>query len=160
MDASLFDPQSFMDATIDAPTVRRPPLPIENPATPDHLYLAVIGEPKPRTWQGKADPSKSGVAFDVPLLIDVPQQLQESHKLPPQVTLSDSIMLDLTDQGAIDNAPGKNRRLRVYRDATDLNKPGDVFSFRKLQGRIVKVKIDHELYQGDIMDRVGTVLKG
>lgn len=159
MDASLFDPQSFLDATIDAPSVRRPPLPVENPATPDRLYLAVLGEPKPRAWQGKTDPSRSGIAFDIPVKIDVPAELREKLGVEAQVTLSDSIMLDLTEQGAIDNGPGKNRRLRIYREATDLNKPGDVFSFRKLEGRLVKVKIDHELYQGDIMDRVGTVLK-
>lgn len=160
MDASMFDPQSFLDATISEPSVRRPPLPIENPATDDRLYTGILGEPKPRTWQGKQDPSRSGIAFDVPITIEVPGQLQQSLKLSPTVVLQDSIMLDLTEQGSIDNSPGKNRRLRVYRDATDLNKAGDVFSFRKLAGKVVKVKIEHEIYQGEIMDRVNTVLKG
>lgn len=160
MDASLFDPQSFLDATLDKPSVRRPPLPVENPDAPDGLYMATLGEPKPRTWQGKADPSRSGIAFDIPVKIDVPPSVKEQLGLDTSVvTLGDSIMLDLTEQGAIDNGPGKNRRLRIYREATDLNKPGDVFSFRKLEGKLVKVKIEHEVYQGDIMDRVNTVLK-
>jgi hypothetical protein len=160
MDASLFDPQAFLDATLDTPSIRRPPLPVENPASPDGLYLATLGEPKPRTWQGKVDPSRSGVAFDVPINIDVPGELKDKLGLATsQITLNDSIMLDLTEQGAIDNGPGKNRRLRIYREAADLNKPGDVFSFRKLEGRLVKVKIEHDMYQGDIMDRVNTVLR-
>ena len=156
---SAFDPQSFLDATISEPSVRRPPLPIENPYADDRLYVALIGEPKMRSWTGKSDPSKSGIACDISLVIDVPGQMQADLGLPPQVTLRDSIMLDLTPQGAIDNAAGKNGRLRIYREATNLNKPGDVFAFRKLQGQVVKVKPAHELYNGDIMDKVGTVLK-
>lgn len=156
---SLFDPNAFLDATIDTPTVRRPPLPIENPASPDGTYMAVCGEPKARTWESKKDPGKSGVAMDMPLTIDVPAQLQESMQLPPQVLLTDGIMLDLTPQGTIDTAPGKNRKLRVYREAADMNKPGDVFSFRKFSGRVFKVKITHEVYEGDILDKIGTVLK-
>ena len=44
-------------------------------------------------------------------------------------------------QGTLDTAPGKNRRLRIYREACDMNKAGDVFSPRKLQGQLIKVKI-------------------
>lgn len=159
MNPSAFDPQSFLDATISEPSVRRPPLPVENPHADDRLYVGLIGEPKMRPWTGKADPSKSGMACDLTITIDVPPQMQAEQGLPAQVVLRDSIMLDLTAQGAIDNAPGKNPRLRIYREATNLNKPGDAFSFRKLQGQVVKVKVAHELYQGDIMDKVGTVLK-
>ena len=154
-----FDPQKFLDATVDQPSIRRPPLPTENPASPDGLYMAVIGEPKARPWTGRQDPTKSGVAMDIPLLIDVPGQLQDQYKIQAQVQLTDSILLDLTPEGQMDNAPGKNRKLRIYRDATNLNKPGDVFSFRKLQGQPVKVRITHEQYEGDTLDKVATVLK-
>lgn len=159
MDASAFDPATFLDATTTEAATRRPPLPVENPAAPDGCYVAVIGEPKPRAWQGKNDPTKSGLACDVPLVIDVPAQLQDQLKLPPQVTLTGGGFVDLTEAGQIDWAPGRNRTWRAYREATGLNTPGQPFNFRMLQGKVVKVKVAHEVYQGDIMDKVATVLK-
>jgi len=159
VNASQFDPATFLDATIDQPTEKRPPLPVECPGTSDGLYTAVVGEVGARAWQGKKDPTKSGIAWDVPLQIEVPGQLQADLKLQPQLTLRDSIMVDLTEQGTIDNTPGKNRRLRTYREACDMNKPGDVFSARKMQGRVVKVKISHEIYEGQPVERIDNVLK-
>lgn len=160
MNASQFDPALFLDATLDQPTEKRPPLPVECPGVSDGLYTAIIGEIAARAWQGKKDPTKSGIAWDVPLLIEVPQQLQEALKLQPQLTLRDSIMVDLNEQGMIDNSPGKNRRLRIYREATDLNKPGDVFSARKMQSKVIKVKLSHELYEGQPVERIDNVLRG
>lgn len=151
---SQFDPALFLDATIDQPSVKRPPL----PAAMD--FVGVIGEIKPRTWVGKKDPTQGGVVMDVQITIDL-SAYPEVQKLIglPKVVMFDGIMLDLTANGAIDNAPGKNRRLRLYREALDMNKPGDVFSFRMMQGRMVRVKIAHEVYQGDVMDKIDSVAK-
>ena len=154
---SQFDPASFLDATLTAPLEKRPPLPIECPGAENGLYTAIIGEVKSRTWQGKTDPTKSGIVLDVPLVIQVPQQLQEVMKLAPTLTLTDGIMLDLTDAGSIDTAPGKNRVLRNYREAVDMNKVGDAFSPRKMQGLVVKVKISHEMYNGNPVERIAGV---
>lgn len=151
-DISAFDPQSFLDATLEAPTERRNPLPVGD-------YHAVIGEVAARAWQGRKDTTKSGIAWDVPLTVDIPAALQSALELPPTLTLKASIMLDLTDSGSIDNSKGKNGHLRMYRDALDLNKPGDSFSARKMQGRVVVVKITHELYEGNIQERVGAVAR-
>lgn len=157
---SAFSPEAFLDASISTPTEKRKPLPIENPADPAGLYSARIIEVKMRPWEGKKDPTKSGVAADIPLEIQVPLQLQQEMKLPEVVKLTDSFFLDLTEDGkGLDNAPGKNRGLRIYREALDLNKPGDTFSFRKMFGQMIKVKIVHEPYEGDIYDKVGGVFK-
>lgn len=150
--ASNFDPMIFLDTTLTEPTEKRDVLPAGD-------YTAVIGEVTSRTWQGKADPTKSGVAFDVPLTIDVPAELQAEKGLPPTITLKDSIMLDLTPSGSIDQAKGKNRGLRIYRDALDMNKPGDTFSPRKMQGQVVTVKITHEIYQDAPVERVSGVAR-
>jgi hypothetical protein len=69
------------------------------------------------------------------------------------------VFIDLTDSNTIDNAPGRNRRQKEYRDALDLNKPGDVFNWRMVQGKPIKVKIDHELYENNIQERLGALLK-
>lgn len=153
---SMFDPAAFLDATISETNEKRPPLLTENPASPDGLYTAMIGEITPKS--GEKD-GKPWMAFAVPLKIDVPQQLQDSLKLPPQITLTDRVFLDLTDQGLIDNTPGKNRGQKKYRDATGMNSPGQVFSWRKLVGQPVKVKITHDMYEGAIQERVGDVVK-
>jgi len=150
---SMFNPDTFLDATIEAPTEKRPPLPAGD-------YTAVIGEVKSRAWQGKKDPTKSGIAWDIPLTLEIPADVQTQLGLQqPTITLTDSIMLDLTDASTIDNSPGKNRGLRNYREALDMNKAGDVFSARKMTGQAVRVKVKHELYEDQIMERVGGVTR-
>lgn len=151
--SSIFDPSTFLDATVDTPTEKRPPLPVGD-------YTAVIGEIEARSWTGKKDPSKSGIAYDVPLSIEIPAEVQASLGLTqPTLSLKDSIMLDLTEAGTIDNAPGKNRRLRMYREAVDMNKSGDVFSARKMTGKVIKVKLSHELWEGNLMERIDGVAR-
>src|SRR6267378_449363 len=113
MTTSQFDPSLFLDATITEPSIKRPPL----PAGKD--YVGTIGEPKPRNWTGKQDPSKSGVAIDYTIEIDLNAYPNEKALLGglDKVTLQDSIMLDTTSSGSIDNAPGKNGKLRKVREA-------------------------------------------
>lgn len=142
--SSNFDPESYLDATLSEPTEKRPPLPAGT-------YAATLGEPKSRTWQSR-DGTKSGVAIDVPVEIQ--------HDDGPH-TIRDSIMLDMNEDGSIDNAPGANRRLRMYREATGLNEKGQAFSMRMLQGRTVKVSITHEPSKDgtEMYERVGLVGK-
>lgn len=146
---SMFDAQSFLDAQIDTALEKRDPLPTTRE------YRAVIGELTSRNWQSK-DGAKEGVAFDVPLAIDVPVDLQEAGGLPPTLNLRDGIMLDLTPAGAIDTAKGKNGKLRMYRDALDMNQPGVPFNPRSMTGRVVLVRIKHEEYpegSGNLQER-------
>ncbi len=152
-DVSMFDPAAFLEATLDAPTERRPPLPV------DRDYTALIGEVKSRVWTKRDDPSKNGIAWDIPLTIEVPADMQNDFGLPPTITLTDGIFIDVTPQGTIDNAPGRNSGLRRYREATNMNNPGDSFSARKMQGVPVKVKIKHELYMEQIQERIAGVAK-
>lgn len=150
---SQFDPNAFLDATLDEPTEKRPPLPIGD-------YTATIGEVTARTWQGKQDPTKSGIAWDIPLTIEVPAAVQSQLGLSTStIVIKDSIMLDLTENGTIDNSPGKNRRLRTYREACDMNKPGDSFSARKMTGRLITVKIAHDLWEGQPVEKVSGVAR-
>jgi hypothetical protein len=152
---SNFDPSSFLDASITEPTTKRLAL----PAGMD--FVGTIGEPKARTWQGKTDPSKGGVVVDVPVEIDMSQypQIAEQIGSNGKITLTDGIMLDMTQAGGIDNSPGKNGKLRRYREALGMNNPGEAFSFRGMQGRMIRVKIKHDTYEGEIYDRIDSVAK-
>jgi len=155
---SSFDPNVFLDAQVTEVNEKRPPLPAENPSTEDGLYLAMIGEIKTATGTIEKG-ERSGqpwVSMLVPLRIQVPSEVQ-SLGINPELTLTDRVFLDLTPQGALDNSKGKNRQQRVYREACDLNKPGEPFAWRMLQGRTVKVKLTHELYDGAIQERISGV---
>lgn len=146
---SAFDAKNFLDLEMDAPLVKRPPLPIGD-------YIAIIGEPTIRSWVSPKDPTKSGQAVDFQLSVDVPPDVGEQLGLTePIVKIKDGFILDLTPGNGLDMAPGKNGGLRKYREATDLNKPGDKFNLRMLTGRMVRVKIGHREYpegSGDLFE--------
>lgn len=158
---SAFDPNVFLDAQTTEVNEKRPPLPAENPAADDGLYLAVIGEIK--TASGQIEKGERAgqpwVSMLVPLRIQVPSEVQ-ALGINPELTLTDRVFLDLTPQGTLDNSKGKNRAQRAYREACDMNKLGETFAWRMLQGRTVKVKLSHELYEGNIQERVSGVFPG
>jgi len=149
---STFDPSAFLDATITEASTKRSPL----PAGRD--FVGIIGEVKARNWQGRKDPTQSGVVMDVPVEIDLTAYPDVQIGVT-KVALTDGIMLDMTEAGTIDTSPGKNGKLRRYREALGMNKAGEPFSFRAMQGRTIKVKISHRTYEGDIFDQIDSVAK-
>ena len=160
---SAFSPEAFLDAQVTEVNEKRPPLPVENPASEDGLYHAVIGDIKMTsgTYEKGDRIGQRWLLAQVPLTIEIPKQVQDGLGLKLEkgtLTLTDRAFIDLTAQGNIDNSKGKNRRQKQYRDACDLNKPGDSFSWRQLIGRPIKVKIDHEMYQGEPQERISAVL--
>lgn len=161
---SNFDPALFLDAQTTEVNTRRPPLPVMNPASPDGFYTAIIGDIT--TDFGiieKGDRAgQPWLSMVVPLKVQVPQQVQDALGLKLEtgsITLTDRVFIDLTPAKTVDNSTGKNRRQRNYRDALDLNKPGDTFSWRMAVGKPIKVKVDQEVYNNEIQERVGALLK-
>lgn len=154
--AGAFDPNVFLQATTSEPNVKRPPLPIQNPASPDGLYLGVIGEPK--VTSGEKD-GKVWYSVQVPITVQIPEPLQALMGGRKELVMTDRVFLDVTPQGTLDNAPGANRGQRNYREATDTNKPGDTFAWARIQGRPIKVQIENHMYEGEIQDGIGKVLK-
>jgi hypothetical protein len=161
---SGFDPNQFLDATQDTPNVKRPPLPEKNPTREDGLYIGVIGEVKMDAGTiGKGDRiGQPWLSAIIQIAVEVPQQVQDQMGLKLEkgtITLTDRAMIDLTPQNTIDNSVGRNRRQRQYRDALDLNKPGDVWSWRKASGQPIGLTVEHELYQGERQERIGLIVK-
>lgn len=146
----MFDPTQFLDAAIGGELKKRP---LVTPA----VYTAIIQEPKIRTWQGRKDPTKSGFAIDIPLQLQLPDT-EVMRVGQPTITLTDGGFLDTTDAGGIDMAPGKNRVLRLYYDACGINKPGT--TPRMLQGRTVRVLVQHGVYEGEPVEEVKSLAKG
>lgn len=160
-----FDPAIFLDAAQTEVNKKRPPLPVENPARPDGLYVGVLQLPKPSSGIiSKGDRAgQPWLMMAVPIDLEIPQQVQDGLGLKLEkgvMRMTDNAMIDLTADGkGIDNSVGRNRRQRQYRDALDMNKPGDVFSWNRVAGQPVLVKIDHEVYQGETVDRVGAIFR-
>ncbi len=163
-DVSGFDPSIFLDAQVTEANTKRPPLPPANSAAGDGLYTAIIGEVKmvSGTIEKGDRAGQPWLMAEVPLDIEVPAAVQDAMNIKLEkgtIRLTDRVFIDLTPQKTIDNSTGKNRGQKKYREALDLNKPGDVWSWRKATGQVVKVKVDHEMYNGEVQERVGMVLK-
>lgn len=147
-----FDPATILGANLDQPMVKRPPVPVNE-------YLGVFGDPVTRTWVSPKDPTKSGIAVDIPVELSIPADVADRVGLrEPTIKLKYGVMLDLTPTGTIDQAPGANAGLRRLREALDKNKPGDTFSFnRDVAGRTAKFKVGHREYpegSGDLFEDI------
>ena len=149
---SSFNPEQFLGAALTAPLTKRPP------ASAGRPFDAIIQMPKIRPWSSeKGGVSRSGFAADIPLAIQLPPE--EIAKVgQDSITLTDSVFLDTTPAGGLDMAPGRNRGLRRYYDATGLNKPGT--TMQHLAGRNVKVILKHQIADdgsGDRYERVDAI---
>lgn len=154
---SVFDSKAFLDYTMDAPLVKRPPLPVGE-------YVGVIQEPKDRNWVSPNDPTKSGVALDYMIEVDVPRDYAERIGFTePTIKVKYGVMLDIAPDGkSLDMAPGKNGGLRRLREAVNMNKPGDSFNPRAAVGRPVRVLLTHREYpegSGDFFEEVKSIAK-
>lgn len=149
---SNFDPALFLDSTFTAPLIRRPPLAPQE-------YQSTISKVTIRPWKKKDDPTVGGLALDVVHEITVPVD-QQQRIGAEKVMLTHGGFIDLTPDGkGLDNSPGKNRTSRYYREATDLNKPGDTFSYRMLIGKMVKVRVINEMFENEPVDKIDSVAK-
>lgn len=159
MQSMNFDPNAYLEMSIDAPMEKRPVAPAGTylPASITGLNVA--------QWQSKdkVDESgqlKSGIRFDITLEVQFPTDVQQQYGLTyDKLTITDGVMIDRNAAGGIDTTPGKNNRLRVYREACDLNRPGEVFKPLQLVGRQVMVKFRHEEYQGNLQEKVADVIR-
>jgi hypothetical protein len=149
---SVFDPNTFLDAETTAAFTRRPPIPagVE--------LLGIIGEPRVQKFS-KKDGSGEFMKVFIPVTVDLTSYPEvHAHVQQNTVILTDNMFLDVTDDGRLDDTPGRNLRLGSYRKATGLNEEGTRFTLRMLQGRTVKVRIRQEQDQnGEMRDAIGSV---
>jgi hypothetical protein len=158
MSTSSFDPSVFLDATTTTADERRPPLPIENPDDPNGLYTAMIGDISVASGTiEKGDKvGQLWMSYVIALTVEVPSNLREAYG--PTLRLTDRLFMDMTPQNTIDESKGRNRGRRAYREATGTNVAGQPFSMRMLTGKVVKLKLSHEEYQGNFIERIASVL--
>lgn len=142
---SLFDPTLILNAETTEVNTRRPPLPPGD-------YVAIIQTPKIRPWK-KPDTEETVYFLSIPMKIQVPAELQAEGQ-PAEVTVTQDIGLDLTENGTLDNSVGKNMGQRRYREALGMNVPGESFSWAKAVGQLIGVKLGHREYNGELYEDV------
>lgn len=154
---SAFDPNTFLDFTAETPNEKRPPLDVGE-------YVGIFSAPDMRTWVGQKDPTKSGIAADYLIEVQIPPEQKTKHGYKMDtIKVKYGIMLDTMPDGkSLDMSPGMNGGYRKLRDALDMNKPGDRFNLRMPEGRPVKVKISHREYppgSGELFEEVAAIAK-
>ena len=156
---SVFNPEVFLDAQQEEVNEKRALIPVDNPDSDDHLYVAVIGEIRTDSGTiGKDDNiGKPWVSMVIPLKLQFGAEVQ-ALGLPAEFQLTDRCFLDLTPEGGLDNSKGKNNKQRIYREATGLNVPGETFAWRMMTGQVVKVKLVHESYNDNFVEKVNQIL--
>jgi hypothetical protein len=126
-----FDPQMYMQATQKgANATEFKPLPVG-------VYSAVIMEPEIKTWQGKKDPTMSGIKFC--FWADVQTPVEGFPK--PRVKCE--IMLDTDREGVLLMGESENIRLGKLRKSVGLNDPNTPWTFQMFEGRAMKVSVKH-----------------
>lgn len=147
----MFDTDSFLNASIQGSNSTKT-IPV-----PEGDYTGVVEKIEPRQWQSR-DGSKTGISLDVQWLIE--DQGVKEFLGRDTVTCKQGIMLDLTPDGSLDMAPGKNVGLGRLREAINQNDPSKPFSFHDVPGQMAKVKVKHRTTEdGDTFAEVKGVAK-
>lgn len=147
----MFDPQSFLDMSIDgALDTKKIPCPIGD-------FPAVAEKVEVRTWVKKDDPSVSGLTLEVLWNIEDANVKAELNK--DKVVVKQGVMLDLTAEGGLDMGKGKNLGLGRLREAIGKNEQGQPFSFSMIPGCMALVNVSHRVVGEDIYDEIKKVAK-
>ena len=109
---------------------------------PEGQYNATCSKVEVRQWQSKADPSKGGYILSTTwnILDDISEQTGRDKN-----SARYEVFLDITPEGKLDMARGKNTRLGRLREAVNLNQPGQSFSFSMLEGQTAIVEVKHRI---------------
>lgn len=150
----MFDPNTFMSDTITGATDTKY-VPV-----PQGEYPAIIKSLSARQIPSRQDPSKQMTIVDIVYEID-DSTVKEATGLDAP-TVRQSVFLELTERGKIDNSKGKNVPLGKVRDALGLNNPDKPFALTDLVGRAAVVTVEHtpnEKSPGDVYANVTKVGK-
>ena len=154
MNDSTFDPSTFLNQRVSGDFSRRPPIPAGS-------EVVGVVQPEMKIRQAQSKDGETLTFLDIPIRLDLTATPHiAKHVGADSLTLTHGIRLDFKN-GAIDNSPGRNGGLRQYREALKLTAADGVkdFGITDLAGRIVKCKISHREYQGDIFDQIASVTR-
>jgi hypothetical protein len=125
-------------------------------AVPEGEYQAVVKKVECNAWQAK-DGSRSGLKLDLTWTIDDESVRQATGMAEPSV--SQSLMLDMTESGALAVGTNKNVNLGRLREALGQNVSGRPWSPNMLQGQVARVAVKHRLWEDKTFAEVKGVTK-
>lgn len=133
----MFDANSFMNAVFtEANDTKLVPCPAGE-------YQAQIEKLEPKSGTiGKGDRIGEPWA-SLNISYAVADQAVTAITGRDKVTVFQSVMLDLTPQGGLEQGPGKNINLGRLREACGLNNPGQPFTPSQLIGQMVRISVRH-----------------
>jgi hypothetical protein len=120
-------------------------------------YKSVITDVVLESLPGKKDVTKTYLKCNVTHQLD-DAGLREQLKRE-KVTMTQDFLIDLTASGDIDFGADRNIKLGRLREACGLNDPQTPWSFPMFKGRVVKVKVGHEMYEGEPRSKVFNTTK-
>lgn len=150
----MFDPTTFLNDTVTGANDTKY-IPV-----PQGEYPAVIKTVAARQFPSKNDPETVYTAVDVTYEID-DEGVKTATGLDAP-TVRQSVFIDLTPNGKIDQSKGKNIALGKLREALGVNDPNKPFSFSDLVGRAAIVSVEHtpnDKSPGDVYANVTKVGK-
>ena len=150
---SDFDPTEFLDAATEQVSERMPNL----PAGPG-LHLDCQG------CNVSTGPRKEGPGRDVSVhgCEARDRYVARASDYPtPTRTIVDGFIVNTREDNpqAIDYSPGKNGRIRQYREALGMNEAGMPFSPSQMIGRKIRVKTKLDPYEGEFFDKIDSLAK-
>lgn len=150
MSNDTFNPEEYLSASFEDPTdTKRIPCPVGE-------YTATAGKPQVRGWETEKNGGSAGVSYDVPWTIDDEDAKAATGR--DKVVVFQSFMFSFyPGTTEIDKEKAKTDiRFGKFREAIGLN--DTEFSWLMVEGRFAKVKVEHELYKGDVKDKVSGVV--
>jgi hypothetical protein len=142
----MLDVQQYMNSTHQGENATKlTPIPVGD-------YKSVIQDVELESLQGKKDTSKVYLKCVVVHLLD--DAALRTALGREKVTIRQDFLVDLTESGAIDFSKDKNIRLGRLRAACGLNDPQTPWSFPMFKGRVIKVKVGQEMYEGEPQSKV------
>lgn len=145
-----FDPTTFLDQTVTGASST------SSEPVPEGEYQAILEKLDVKPWASR-DGATAGLKLE--LVWDILDEAVKATLGRTKVTSRQSIMLDLTESGAMDMGKGKNVGVGRLREATNMNDPKKPFSFGMLVGQMAKVGVKHRVYEGNIFDEVKAVAR-
>lgn len=128
----MFDPQTFMDQTLDEGSTSQIPC-------PEGEWEGVIA--KEPTFEEFTSKRNQNTYTKMSVFIEISNPEVTSVTAREPTTVRYQAFLDLTSSGGLDMGQGKNLGLNRLREAVGLNKPG--FRFSDLVGKSLIVEVTH-----------------
>lgn len=142
------DPDVFMQTAVTGASATR----VEQ-ADPGE-YTAVIDSLDFDTFEGKSAKSLGKTFTKLRVKWALDDEGLKARLGRDKITVAQDMFLDITDAGGLDMGRGKNVSLGRLREAVGQNDASRPWAPNMLTGAVARVKVEHEVVNGEVYARV------